>query len=140
MASSDGKKAFASPAAKRLAAEKGIDLSSIARGSGMDGMITTKDLENIAPSAAAAGGAARGPFLGGMPSPMGEYSDAELSNMRKTIAKRLQASKLEIPHYYLTVECKMDAIMKMRADINKQYEKEGTHGKNNDPHGGWSTR
>ena len=44
--------------------------------------------------------------------------------MRKTIAKRLQASKLEIPHYYLTVECELDALMKLRADINKQYEAE----------------
>ncbi|TRY64149.1 hypothetical protein TCAL_04913 [Tigriopus californicus] len=121
--SGGGSRAFASPAAKRVAAEKGIDLSQIAKGSGMDGMITTKDLEGVSASA----GLAQPPVgssIGGMPSPMGDFSDAELSSMRKTIAKRLQQSKLEIPHYYLTVECTMDALMKLRSDINKQYEAE----------------
>ncbi len=123
----DGPKPFASPAAKRVAKEKGIDLTQITKGSGMDGMITSKDVEAFTPSGAvaAAPSAVPGRQVGGMPAPMGEYSDAELSNMRKTIAKRLQASKLEIPHYYLTVECEMDSLLKLRADINKQYEKEG---------------
>lgn len=119
-----GSRAFASPAAKRLAAERGIDLSQIAKGSGMDGMITTKDLEGVSASAGMASQPPMGSSIGGMPTPMGEYSDAELSSMRKTIAKRLQQSKLEIPHYYLTVECTMDALLKLRADINKQYEAE----------------
>lgn len=123
---SGGGRAFASPAARRIAAERGIDLSAIAKGSGMDGMITTRDLEGVA--ASPAGGAGGAPGVSsrtmGMPPPQGTYSDAELSSMRKTIAKRLQGSKLEIPHYYLTVECELDALMKLRADINKQYEAE----------------
>ena len=121
-----GDRPFASPAAKKLAQEKGIDLFSISKGSGMNGMITTKDLDGVSPSAGGVGGLpAPGSFLGGMPTPMGEYSDAELSSMRKTIAKRLQASKLEIPHYYLTVECEMDEIMALRASVNQDYSKEG---------------
>ena len=129
-----GKRAFASPAAKKLAAEKGIDLSQVAKGSGMDGMITSKDVEKMpvggvaAPSAPAAPGApAPTPSrYGGMPAPMGGgHTDAEISNMRKTIAKRLQASKHEIPHYYLTVECEIDNLMKLRGDLNTQYKDEG---------------
>merc|ERR1719369_1018760 len=91
----------------------------------MDGMITSKDVENFSMSA--------------VPTPpssfpvaslhdlagTGAYTDAEASNMRKVIAKRLQQSKHEIPHYYLTVECKMDNIMALRKDINATYEKEG---------------
>lgn len=127
--SSGSARAFASPAAKKLAAEKGIDLSQVAKGSGMDGMITSKDVENMPAggSAIAAGGPAVGtPRIGGMPAPMGGgHSDAEISNMRKTIAKRLQASKHEIPHYYLTVECEVDNLMKLRGDLNTQYKDEG---------------
>ena len=124
-----GPKPFASPAAKKLALERGVDLAQIKQGTGMDGMITSNDVESFTPSAGAVapspGISTASRPVGGMPAPMGQFSDAELSNMRKTIAKRLQASKLEIPHYYLTVECEMDAVMKLRADINKQYEKEG---------------
>merc|ERR1711983_248543 len=119
-------RAFASPAAKRLAAERGIDLSQVPKGSGMDGMITTKDVEGLKASAAASTAATpEGRKLGGMPAPMGQHSDAEITNMRKTIAKRLQASKHEIPHYYLTVECEVDAMMKLRADLNSKYKDEG---------------
>lgn len=120
-----GGRVFASPAAKRVAAEKGVDLSLIKAGSGMDGMITSKDVESFSPPATS-------PSLSSFPaaSPQdlagsGSYSDAEASNMRKVIAKRLQQSKLEIPHYYLTVECKMDRIMALRKEINTTYEKEG---------------
>lgn len=119
-------RAFASPAAKRLAAERGIDLSQVPKGSGMDGMITTKDVEGLKASATASTAATpEGRKLGGMPAPMGQHSDAEITNMRKTIAKRLQASKHEIPHYYLTVECEVDAMMKLRADLNSKYKDEG---------------
>merc|ERR1719376_1432288 len=124
-----GGKVFASPAAKRVAAEKGIDLSQIKSGSGMDGMITSKDVESFKPVASAA---APSSLLSSFPaaSPQdlagtGAYTDAEASGIRKVIAKRLQQSKHEIPHYYLTVECRMDKIMALRKDINATYEKEG---------------
>ena len=118
-----GDRVFASPAAKRVAAEKGIDISLIKSGSGMDGMITSRDVESFkAPAAAAAAAAA---YPSGFPMGDVSYLDADTSSMRKVIAKRLQQSKQEIPHYYLTVECNMDSIMKLRQEINKTYEKEG---------------
>ena len=100
----------------------------------MDGMITSRDVENFkgvaaaaAPAAAAAAGfPAAMPLGGGFP--LGDhmvFTDADTSNMRKVIAKRLQQSKHEIPHYYLTVECNMENVMKLRGEINKTYEKEG---------------
>merc|ERR1719430_1742386 len=63
--------------------------------------------------------------MAGFPGIDADYSDADMSNVRKVIAKRLQQSKHEIPHYYLTVECNMDSILKLRKEINKAYEKEG---------------
>jgi len=123
-----GGKVFASPAAKRVAAEKGIDLSQIKSGSGMDGMITSKDVESFKPAASAAAPSPLSSFPAASPQDLagsGVYSDAEASGIRKVIAKRLQQSKHEIPHYYLTVECRMDKIMALRKEINATYEKEG---------------
>merc|ERR1719339_821135 len=123
-----GGKVFASPAAKRVAAEKGIDLSQIKSGSGMDGMITSKDVESFKPAASAATPSLLTSFPAASPQDLagsGVYSDAEASGIRKVIAKRLQQSKQEIPHYYLTVECRMDKIMALRKEINATYEKEG---------------
>merc|ERR1719445_1048678 len=125
-----GGKVFASPAAKRVAKEKGVDLSLIKSGSGMDGMITSKDVESFTPPATTATTIAQpiSSFPAATPQDLagtGAFTDAEASNMRKVIAKRLQQSKHEIPHYYLTVECKMDNIMALRKEINTTYEKEG---------------
>merc|ERR1719180_771389 len=124
-----GGKVFASPAAKRVAAEKGIDLSQIKSGSGMDGMITSKDVESFKPAAsAAAPSSLLSLFPAASPQDLagsGAYTDAEASGIRKVIAKRLQQSKHEIPHYYLTVECRMDKIIALRKEINATYEKEG---------------
>ena len=65
-------------------------------------------------------------FQGGMPALMGSgHTDAEVTNMRRVIAKRLQASKMEVPHYYLTVDVEMDKVMSLRKEINTSYEKEG---------------
>merc|ERR1719239_512084 len=123
-----GGKVFASPAAKRVAAEKGIDLSQIKSGSGMDGMITSKDVESFKPAASAAAPSLLSSFPAASPQDLagsGAYTDAEASGIRKVIAKRLQQSKHEIPHYYLAVECRMDKIMALRKEINATYEKEG---------------
>jgi len=137
-----GNRPFASPAAKRVAAERGIDLFQITTGSGMDGMITARDVESFVPAAAPVS-AATAPALGttaaqtgpaqptfrtsgGMPALMGSgHTDAEVTNMRRVIAKRLQASKMEVPHYYLTVDVEMDKVMSLRKEINTSYEKEG---------------
>jgi len=115
-----GGRVFASPAAKRVAAEKGIDLNLIKAGTGLDGMITSKDVESFTPPVSASPALTSFPQLGGA-----DFTDLETSNMRKVIAKRLQESKHQIPHYYLTVECNMDQILELRKEINSTYEKEG---------------
>lgn len=110
-----GGRIFASPLAKRLAAEQGISLGQIPAGSGPGGRIVAQDLASAAamPRAAAAGGAAA------------KYEDISLTSMRQTIAKRLLQSKQTIPHYYLSVDVKMDAVLKLRAEFNKMMEKDG---------------
>lgn len=107
---------FASPLAKRLAAEQGISLTQVPGGSGPGGRIVAQDLASAlaAPRAAAAGGVAT------------KYEDISLSSMRQTIAKRLLQSKQTIPHYYLSVDIQMDAVLKLRAEFNKMMEKDGT--------------
>merc|ERR1719180_750438 len=87
-----GGKVFASPAAKRVAADKGIDLSQIKSGSGMDGMITSKDVESFKPAASAASPSSLlSSFPAASPQDLagsGAYTDAEASGIRKVIAKR----------------------------------------------------
>lgn len=101
---------FASPLAKKLAVEKGINLAQV-QGSGENGRIIKRDIENYQPSVG--GGVAA--YI-----PVGEESFEEVSNsqMRKTIAKRLGESKFTAPHYYLTVELDMDGAIASRAAIN----------------------
>merc|ERR1719187_1769187 len=94
-------------------------------GSGMEGMITSKDVENFSPPAPVATPTPSLPPLTSTFPTSSDFTDLDTSNMRKVIAKRLQQSKHEIPHYYLTVECNMDNIIKLRKDINTAYEKEG---------------
>jgi len=120
-----GDRAFASPAAKRAASERGIDLFQIKSGSGMDGMITSRDVENFKMPTSITSSPVSSTLPTSFPLSNTAYSDADASNIRKVIAKRLQQSKQEIPHYYLTVECRMDSIIKLRTEINKAYEKEG---------------
>jgi pyruvate dehydrogenase E2 component (dihydrolipoamide acetyltransferase) len=101
---------FASPLAKKLATDKGINLATV-QGSGENGRIVKKDIENYTPGAAV-----------GVASyvPVGEESFEEVTNsqMRKTIAKRLGESKFTAPHYYLTVELDMDHAIAARTAIN----------------------
>ncbi|MAY53421.1 MAG: pyruvate dehydrogenase complex dihydrolipoamide acetyltransferase [Flavobacteriaceae bacterium] len=107
--SSDSKRIFASPLAKKMAEDKGINLSQV-NGSGENGRIVKFDIENYQP---AAGGAASY-------QPVGEESFEEVANsqMRKTIAKRLGESKFTAPHYYLTIELDMDNAIASRTAIN----------------------
>jgi pyruvate dehydrogenase E2 component (dihydrolipoyllysine-residue acetyltransferase) len=101
---------FASPLAKKLAEEKGISLS-VVQGSGENGRIIKRDIENYQPSV----GGTVAAYM-----PVGEESFEEISNsqMRKTIAKRLGESKFTAPHYYLTMELDMDTAISSRAAIN----------------------
>ena len=107
--SSDGR-IIASPLAKRLAEEKGIDLADV-QGSGDGGRIVKKDIENYTPHAAKAGGLS----VAGKES----YTEENVSQMRKTIASRLAESKFTAPHFYLTIEIDMENAMSSRKAINE---------------------
>ncbi|MCA1653917.1 MAG: pyruvate dehydrogenase complex dihydrolipoamide acetyltransferase [Sphingomicrobium sp.] len=116
----------ASPLARKLAQAQGIDLASL-KGSGPSGRIVRADL-GTAPAAAAT---SPSPFAGegrgeGVPSSSKSapfetaipHETVKLSNMRKTIARRLTESKQQIPHIYLTVDIRLDALLKLRGDLN----------------------
>ena len=126
---------FASPLAKKLAQEKGIDLRYV-QGTGDNGRITKRDIDNYTPTAAPAAATppaaptasapapeakaaapAVAPFL---PGGAGEgYTDHPNSQMRKVIAKRLSESKFSAPHFYLKMEINMDNAMAARAQMNE---------------------
>ncbi|CAI5450344.1 unnamed protein product [Caenorhabditis angaria] len=110
----------ASPFAKKLAAEQGLDLSGVA-GSGPGGRVLASDLAQ-APAKGAAPQASAGAAVSGQ-----DYTDIPLTNMRKTIAKRLTESKSTIPHYYLTSEIQLDTLLQVREKLNGLLAK-GTSG------------
>jgi len=115
---------FASPLAKQIAKDKGINLSQI-KGTGENGRITKSDVENFTPGAAQAIPATSSGITETAPAvrpfvPAGETSSEVIKNsqMRKTIAKRLSESIFTAPHFYLTIEVNMDEAMKSRSAIN----------------------
>jgi pyruvate dehydrogenase E2 component (dihydrolipoamide acetyltransferase) len=103
---------FVSPLAKKLAEEKGINLSQV-RGSGENGRIVKRDIENFTPSRSTA--ASVGKFV---PSGQEDFDELPNSNMRKAIAKNLAKSKFTAPHYYLNVEFDMDNAIAFREQYN----------------------
>ena len=105
----------ASPLAKKIAAEKGIDLNAIA-GSGENGRIVKKDLENATASSPAA--SANAP-ISTIPAGQESFTEVNVSQMRKTIAARLSESKFTAPHFYLTVEINMDKAVAAREQMNQ---------------------
>jgi pyruvate dehydrogenase E2 component (dihydrolipoamide acetyltransferase) len=120
-----GGRIFASPLAKKIAKDKGINLADV-KGSGENGRIVKKDVENYTPAAAAAAVEAT-PTQTTQTStplatytPVGEesYEEVKNSQMRKVIAKRLGESKFTAPHYYLTIELDMDSAIASRKTIN----------------------
>jgi len=123
----DGKRVFASPLARRIAAQKVIDIAALA-GSGPRGRIVAHDVENAKPGQAkpaAAGAPASGGGIGVAPLPdarmfykAGEYEEVPHDSMRKAIAKRLTSAKALIPHYYLTIDCNLTALMATREALN----------------------
>ena len=132
----DGGRVFASPLARRIAAEKGLDLRAI-KGSGPHGRIVKADVEGAKPAAAAPAKAAeKAPAPAPAPSgPSGDaiaamyqgraYQEVKLDGMRKTIAARLTEAKQTVPHFYLRREIRLDALMKFRGELNKQLEPRG---------------
>ncbi|THV59971.1 pyruvate dehydrogenase [Flagellimonas alvinocaridis] len=125
VATPNGQRIFASPLAKKIAGDKGIDLANV-KGSGDHGRIVKKDVENYQPSKTAAPAAVEKVAEASAPVvpvslPVGEESMEEVKNstMRKVIAKRLGESKFSAPHYYLTIEVDMDNAKASRAQINE---------------------
>jgi len=111
----------ASPLARRLAADKGIDLAKV-QGSGDNGRIVKSDIDNYTPQqAAAASGAPAAKSSGAPAAPAGQVSfdEVPVSQMRKVIAKRLSESLFTAPHFYVTMVIDMDAAVAARARINE---------------------
>ena len=131
-AKSTGDRVIASPLAKRIAADKGIDLTSV-KGSGPNGRIVKADVEDHrAPAQAGASSVGvqpiEAPASAGAPPAKAAvdfgipHTSEKLSSMRKTIARRLTESKQQVPHIYLTVDIRLDALLKLRGELNKALE------------------
>ena len=123
-----GARIFASPLARRMAKQAGLALEAIA-GTGPNGRIVKVDVEAAIAAAAAAPAAAvaaPAPAAALAPAPAAPaaaaYQDAPASTMRKVIAQRLQEAKREVPHFYLTVDCAVDALLETRAQLNERSD------------------
>ncbi len=128
-----GDRVIASPLAKRIAADKGVDLAGVT-GSGPNGRIVRADVEGSKPAVVAASTpAAAQPAIAPAASPAPAaipdfgipYEATKLNNVRKTIARRLTEAKQTIPHIYLTVDIQLDALLKLRGQLNKALEAQG---------------
>ncbi len=106
---------FVSPLARRLAKQRGIDLNTLI-GSGPNGRIVKRDIE--AGSAVVVSSPVMTQPSTVSPSTLGDYTEVPHSGMRRTIARRLTESKSTIPHFYLSVDCRMDRLMSLRSEIN----------------------
>jgi pyruvate dehydrogenase E2 component (dihydrolipoamide acetyltransferase) len=131
-------RAIASPLARRIAQLQGIDLSGL-KGSGPNGRIVKADVEAASGKAPVAAPAAAPSVTAGAPAPAAApapvaapppptdvpFEAVKLSNMRKTIARRLTESKQTVPHFYLTVDVRLDALLKLRGELNAALEGRG---------------
>ena len=126
-ARAEGDRIKASPLARRLAEAQGIDLSTLT-GSGPGGRIIRADLGQAAGGAMGAPKAAA-PALAAAPAQVEPleipHEAVKLSNMRKTIARRLTESKQQIPHIYLTLDVQLDALLKLRSELNASLQSRG---------------
>ena len=129
----EGDRVKASPLARRLAQAQNIDLNAL-QGTGPGGRIVRADVDAAvgkAPTAAPAGAPAAVPAIGShtvLPGPIEQaipHEAIKLSNIRKTIARRLTESKQQVPHIYLTVDIQLDALLKLRAELNAGLESRG---------------
>jgi pyruvate dehydrogenase E2 component (dihydrolipoamide acetyltransferase) len=130
-AADHGERVFASPLARRMAKQAGIDLGAI-KGSGPNGRIVKADLDAApakAPGAAPAQPSAAAPAApkAASPAPVitAPHTKIPNSSMRKIIAKRLLESKQTVPHFYLSQNIEIDALLKLRADLNAKSPKDG---------------
>ncbi len=130
----EGDRIKASPLAKRIAAELGVDLAAVT-GTGPNGRIVKEDVETAAkggaskPAPVATAAPAAAPSAPVAPAAIPDFGipheAVKLSNMRKTIARRLTESKQQVPHIYLTVDVRLDALLKLRGELNASLESRG---------------
>ncbi len=113
----DGARQFVSPLVRRLARERGLDLSSV-QGSGPGGRIVRRDLEGLAAPAAASSAPAATPATAPAATPSTDAELIPISRMRAAIARRLTESKSTVPHFYLTADCRVDRLLELRREIN----------------------
>jgi pyruvate dehydrogenase E2 component (dihydrolipoamide acetyltransferase) len=142
-AKAEGSRIFASPLAKRIASQNNVDLSKVT-GTGPHGRIVEADVKSAmaggtakaAPAAAPAAAAASSAPAAAMPTGMadtmvkkmfaeGSFEEIPHDGMRKTIARRLMESKLTVPHFYLTIDTNIDALLALREQINKAAPMKG---------------
>ena len=121
----DSGRQFASPLVRRLARERGVDLAEVV-GTGPNGRIVRRDLEAIASGARPApvvlpvAAAAPTPAAAAAPAPAGaRFTDIPHTRMRKAIARRLTESKSSVPHFYLVADCRVDALLELRRQVNE---------------------
>jgi len=134
-----GDRVIASPLAKRIAADKGVDLAAVS-GSGPNGRIVRADVEGAKPGVASAASPAPVAASSSAPAPTAQsaaapgtavpdfgipFESQKLNNVRKVIARRLTEAKQTVPHIYLTVDVRLDALLKLRGDLNKALEAQG---------------
>lgn len=122
----DGNRLFASPLARRMAAQAGVEFSGV-QGSGPDGRIVKRDIDDavakgvakvVEPEASTGGAAAEE-----ITPARGDTSEiVKLSTMRKVIAQRMAESKSQVPHFYLTMDCELDELLKVRKALNDAQE------------------
>jgi pyruvate dehydrogenase E2 component (dihydrolipoamide acetyltransferase) len=137
-APSSGGRSIASPLAKRMAQQAGLDLAAVA-GSGPNGRIVKADIEAAlakGPAPKAAPAAAAAPALAAAPAPkapaapvnlgaLGPHQAVPHSTMRKVIARRLSESKQTVPHFYVSMDIELDALLKLRGQLNANSPKDG---------------
>jgi pyruvate dehydrogenase E2 component (dihydrolipoamide acetyltransferase) len=128
-----GDRVFASPLARRMAAQAGVDISKIT-GSGPNGRIVKADVDaamSRGPAPVAAAAPAAAPALAAAPRPAAPvaitapHTAVPNSSIRKVIARRLAESKATIPHFYVSTDVEIDALLKIRADLNARSPKDG---------------
>ncbi|WP_444455643.1 pyruvate dehydrogenase complex dihydrolipoamide acetyltransferase [Rhodobacter capsulatus] len=130
-----GTRIFASPLARRIAADKGLDLATLS-GSGPHGRIIKADVENATPKAAAVVPVAAAAAPAPAPAPVSAasvaklyegraYTEVPLDGMRRVIAARLTEAKQTIPHFYLRREVRLDALLSFREELNRQLSARG---------------
>ncbi|HYC98389.1 pyruvate dehydrogenase complex dihydrolipoamide acetyltransferase [Brevundimonas sp.] len=130
-AKADGERIFASPLARRIAAQAGVDLKSL-KGTGPHGRIVKRDVEAAGKGGAQPAAAASPPTearkvqsLAQMGIPDGTYDLVPLDGMRKAIARRMTESFRDVPHFPLTIDCEIDGLLAARTRVNALLEKDG---------------